>query len=495
MDKRHFYTNIDINSTVTGFLNRTSMAGTPTEQTLYPFVDAFAGSQITDILFCTFCQYSNTESDVWTDFADKFEQKLENGIPVDYYGRYCGNYAWQRRFGIDPYAVWFQRCREKGIHPWISIRMNDCHCPDDETAFLRGDFFYEAKANGWMVGEKYGYYRNCFNYAVAQVRKKMLAYIGEQLSRYDIDGLELDFMREVICFDYMAFPDCAPVMTGFVREVRALVNKTAKRLGHPVRLGVRLPRDIAQSLTYGMDAAAWTREQLVDLIVVTPRWASCDSDMPVAEWKSAFPETEIAAGLEILVCRTAGEAYASPAATRGYALKYLSEGADSVYLFNRFFTLPPADPSAPESGDAEINRTCGTIETAAALPLRNIMTFQDIAPEGADRWQPLPLTLSPEPQTLSITLGSIPAGREEAVLIGFSAGTPADSVICINNIPYSDWTSCASGKAEPGSAFVPWEPDTQLFRTVIPASDTVVLTLRAAGKAPVTVTYLEVEIP
>jgi len=39
----------------------------------------------------------------------------------------------------------------------VAVPLNDCHEPDDEVNWLRGDFFYEARKKGWMVGEDYGY--------------------------------------------------------------------------------------------------------------------------------------------------------------------------------------------------------------------------------------------------------------------------------------------------------------------------------------------------
>ncbi|MBO6060734.1 MAG: hypothetical protein J6P98_01265, partial [Clostridia bacterium] len=51
------------------------------------------------------------------DFAE------ENGVAVDYTDRYRGLMSFHEH-GIDPYAVWFARCREKGLRPWLSVRMN-----------------------------------------------------------------------------------------------------------------------------------------------------------------------------------------------------------------------------------------------------------------------------------------------------------------------------------------------------------------------------------
>ena len=181
MAKRSFYTNIDINSFNTPFLNRAAKEYTGDESILYPYVDIYAGTQITDVLFCNFCQYSASDTKYWSTYADKYEQTEENGVSVDYRHLYEGIYTFNKKYGIDSYAVWIKRCREKGLKGWISIRMNDCHCPEEEACFLRSDFFYEAREKGWNIGEKYGYYTWCFDYAVPQVREKMLGYIAEQL--------------------------------------------------------------------------------------------------------------------------------------------------------------------------------------------------------------------------------------------------------------------------------------------------------------------------
>ena len=54
-----------------------------------------------------------------------------------------------------------------------------------------------------------------------EVRESMLAYLREQLSRYDVYGLELDFLREYHCFRYLTadMGECRRIMLGFLREV------------------------------------------------------------------------------------------------------------------------------------------------------------------------------------------------------------------------------------------------------------------------------------
>ncbi|MCR5263560.1 MAG: hypothetical protein K6D94_06780, partial [Clostridiales bacterium] len=452
------------------------------ESVLYPFVDIYAGTQITDVLFCNFCQYSASDSRIWSDYADKYEQTTENGVAVDYKDLYEGLYTFNKKFGIDPYAVWLKRCREKGLNGWISIRMNDCHCPDDEASFLRSDFFYESREKGWNVGEKYGYYRWCFDYAVDEVRRRMLGYIEEQLDRYDPDGIELDFQREMVCFDYLENKDCAKIMTDFMRRARKLVKQAEIKRGHKIRLGIRLQRDIKQCLTYGFDAKTFISEKLVDLIVVTPRWETCDSDMPIEDWKKLAEGSgvEIAAGLEILVRRPSDEGHVSAAVRRGYAASYLSRGADSIYLFNYF--MNPYDSLWAD----EINRTAGDLATACSLPRRFVVTWQDIAPIGQERWEPLPIRIdSGSPAVIQLKLGPVPDGKKASLIIGIGG---------------FDISKCGDGWVEYAGSIAGDGPEPRyygggrLYRKDIdiPASGELELSFDMRG--PCVIDYIEIEV-
>ena len=55
------FLNIDINTVTFPFLSRVAAQETVTEADLYPFVDQYAGTQVTDLAFDIFCQISMTE--------------------------------------------------------------------------------------------------------------------------------------------------------------------------------------------------------------------------------------------------------------------------------------------------------------------------------------------------------------------------------------------------------------------------------------------------
>ncbi len=452
--------NIDINSVLTPFLNKTAQIENATEADYYPFVDVYTGTQVTDLLFCTFCQFSLTPSKIFTDAVTKFHQTVENGEPVNYYDRYIGHkVAWEDR-GIDPVTVWLRRTREKGMRAWISLRMNDCHEPDDKACFLRSDFFYEAREKGWMIGSHYGYFRNCFNYAVPEVRKKMLAYIDEQLMQYSnqMDGLELDFEREIYCFDYLNCPDAVEIMTAFVADVKALVTAAEGRVGHPIELSVRLGREMEQNRVFGFDAKRLV-EVGVQRIIVTPRWQTADSDMPIDSWCRELPATPITAGIEFLVNRVRDESCGTPAVVRAYAAHYLAQGSDGIYLYN-YFLNPYDKGSAGFENHHGIHATCYGPAVAQEERLF-IVTYQDIAPEGYPAWRPLPATLGSEPWNYQFRAGVAPAEKTEVIV-----GLDKDADIAALHLAVDGTPVTAYRTTDAGQIFAP--DDVALFAMSVP---------------------------
>ncbi|MCI9336647.1 MAG: hypothetical protein HFH93_03735 [Lachnospiraceae bacterium] len=428
--------NIDINSEVIPFFGSVLGDREITEETFYPFVDQYVDltdrkTQVRALAFDIFCQYSTVDSQVFSDYYAIWRRRVENGVPVNYDAQFKAQSLLSRAYGIDPYAVWFRRTRERGLEAWMSVRMNDCHCPDEDTCFLRSDFFYEAKSKGWMIGDLYGYRRNCFDYAVPQVRQKMLDYIEEQLARYDVDALELDFLREITCFDYLNCPDRVEIMNDFVRNVRALTDAASAKRGHRVRLVVRLMRDIQQNLVFGFDVQTWVSERLVDHVSVSPRWATCDSDMPIAEWRARFPDMQISAGVETLVLKASKSSHADADVVNGLAAAYISQGADYIYLYNYF--INPRTPDTPfYRRTMDIIPRCGMADTVFSSPRRHIVTYQDIFPSGHQPYRPLPLKLECAARSLEVHTGYVPAGREGKLIIGLSQGCPCCVDVAFN---------------------------------------------------------------
>ena len=80
-----------------------------------------------------------------------------------------------------------------------------------------------------------GYFATCLDYAHRTAVTYIWRLILETLDRYDIDGLELDFMREPYLFSADKEKEGAPILTGWMREVAAGAEAAARRDIHPPR--------------------------------------------------------------------------------------------------------------------------------------------------------------------------------------------------------------------------------------------------------------------
>lgn len=408
------------------------------EEKAKQYIGFYRDSGITDLLFCIFEQSSITRSQVMTTRGDKYFRTAENGLPVDYVNQKRISLLHKLdELGLDIFDLWLKHTREMEIHPWITLRMNDAHHHGSETSFLRGDLYYEAREKGWFIGpEKYGsYYGECFNYAVPEIRQKMLAYIREQLNRYDVDGLELDFQREMMCFGVLDQPDCCAIMNDFIADARTIVRDAEKTWGHPISLMVRLARDPDQCKAMGFDALYWAEHGLVDAVVPAPRWGTTDSDMPIARWVELMEPygVKVYAGLEINVLRADGISRTTLEISKAHTVQYSDQGSDKIYLHN-FFS--EADAHVNGTPLKKIWQVCADPGLAAKGERRYVITRQDDSfcdipnvdlPRG---WKPLPQEVKGE-FTFEIKTG--PVNPDEAVTL--YVGADGEYTVSVNGVP------------------------------------------------------------
>ncbi len=202
---------------------------------LTDYLSKYEGA-VTDVLIGVLEQTSIIPSKHIMWRGDKVLRKVENGKEVDYtYLSMMRLYRAYAEFGVDGVQIFIDEMKKKGIRPWITLRVNDVHFGGDEAAFLRSDMYYEAKAAGEMVGADYGYYKTAFDFKYPRYREALLNYIGEILDKYDMFGLELDFMREIYCFDYVKDKGIQEIMLDFMRRVKGMAKEAEGRVGHDIK--------------------------------------------------------------------------------------------------------------------------------------------------------------------------------------------------------------------------------------------------------------------
>ena len=466
------------------------------------YLDTYYKDQgIGDILFNIFAQNSVTPSCVFTDRATKFLQKEENGIGVDYSeNKMLGLvYKAQQEYSFEPIHFWVTHCKKIGIRPWISIRMNDNHYRDDETGWIRSDFFYEALEKGWFLGKKYrSSYRN-FNYAVPEVRQKMLDYIEEQLNAYDVYGIELDFMREPKCVPYYDDLHCHRHLTAFMGEVRAITEKVAKKWGHPIKIAARVPRDPELCRKIGFDTEAWAKNGCVDAVSPAGHWLCNDTDMPIKAWADLLHPygVEVWAGMEMNlpqnICISAETA-------KAHTAQYAAQGSARTHIYNLYHPylsyITDAGIWHKTPSVAEIQavwQVAGDVEKCRKGIRRHVLTeesggFHDIK----ERWCPLPVKIG-EGVRFSVPTGPLKSTDKVRLFVGIQNTCPGDLTVTLNgNIcPYSDFGMDANLCIHNPTV----KPHTVLAYTASPQdASPIAQTVSISGNPDGIITYIEIKI-
>ncbi len=339
-----------------------------------------------------------------------------------------------------------------------------------------------------MNGEKYGYYRITYNYKYPTIREKFLGYIKEQLARYDVYGIELDFMREIYCFDYIDDDHdvCVSIMNGFMREVKKIVTEAEAVKGHKIKIAIRLTRDIEKSLRFGFDARTFAREGLVDIIIPSPRFRGSDSAIPVDEWKRELPEVEIYGCIETLMNVLHSRHPVMNAETaRGNAASFIAMGADDIYLFNLF-------GERRKARDKEIHCTIGSYDYTVSHPLRFVIIDEDddICPVDCKRWQQLPIIPEDE-KTITIKTGKLPKDKTVRLILAFDEGTPEDVEVSINRKSVGALSPCAAPEPE----FSAYSDGAKCYDTVVALdSYTQNIRIKRTSENRVVISWLELDV-
>lgn len=338
----------------------------------------------------------------------------------------------------DPFGLRIAYGRELGRKVYLSMRMNDVHWVENIDSTMVSDFWREHQdcqtASFTNPGQ---WWFHSFNYAKPEVYSFHLALVKEYLTRFDPDGLELDWMRTPYYFEFGWEVENAPILTEFLRESRKLAKECAEKNGHPVDLTVRVPADPDDARRMGFDVITWVKEKLVDRVVLTSYWGVTNYDIPLELWRALLGnDVKITAGLEIL-CRcsptNSGDCMNDSAIVFGHAASYYYRGSDDIYLFNHM------DASTGMRNLAEFRKVLENLddrEKTERQKRRHLVTFEDSLSKavGKTAVSPLPMTLSAWHKQIRINLGGKVKNRNAKLILSCENGLPEEvrcgNVIC-----------------------------------------------------------------
>ena len=193
--------------------------------------------------------------------------------------------------GVNTLQVVAAACHEAGLACYASLRMNGDYAAD----MWGGTFARFANSRFWWDHPEFrqrdakGRSLTKLSFAFPEVRAFKLAILREAAAQ-DTDGINLDFQRHPDFFGFeepmaAAFqarygvaatgvpatdPRWVPlryeIMSGFVRDVRRLLDDAGRKKGRHLGLSVRI--DWKKYPLWGCDIATWLKEGLLDYLVV-----------------------------------------------------------------------------------------------------------------------------------------------------------------------------------------------------------------------------------
>jgi len=164
-----------------------------------------------------------------------------------------------------------------------------------------------------------------FDFAHKEVRDHKLAIIEEFITRWDNDGISLDFDRDPRYFKEYGKAENAALMTGLMRQIKAILDRTGQQRGRKLYFHVRVIPKIQACYDRGLDVVTWVKEGLVDAI--TPGCGYITVSLDLKPW------LELIAGKNCWIYPSINH-WRTTEETRAWAMLMYQRGAHGVNLFN-----------------------------------------------------------------------------------------------------------------------------------------------------------------
>ena len=261
--------------------------------------------------------------------------------------------------GHDVYQLYVDRARELDLGIFASFRMNAANANTEHRVDVRRSAFTVENQHlligaGELQGNGRGF-NFCWqwNWALDEVQDRFLGRFDEVLTRYDVDGLELDFCRNFPFFKRFQGFKHIGTMHRFMERAREIVRAHEKRKGREIKLLCRVASSFDACAEQGLDAENWIREDLVDMVAISsPGYWQLENDVPRAVAAAENSGALVYGGSSSAPPASPQEGYESgqPTVRRGIALNAYRQGAAGVHLFNYDYGQTralPVDPDDP----------------------------------------------------------------------------------------------------------------------------------------------------
>lgn len=289
-------------------------------------VDTYVGSGLDTLSWC-----------VGDTARQRYEtvDTLKEGVPR---GRAGSSAAENLRRLIEsgggPVTILTDLCHRIGVKFFPSVRMNSHYArslsDDDIGSIKRGHPEYLIGRSGeeFVANTVEWGVRTGLDFARAEVRSHVAALVIDLFTRFETDGVELDFMRHPAFFRVEEAYGSRHLMTDMLREIREKMDEVSEATGRELEILARVPPTLADSRRIGLDVETWIRQGLVDAVAAGGGFVPLHA--PIEEFVRAAEGTD---------CQILGSVESLRPATeedsvRAIASRLYEGGASGLYLFN-----------------------------------------------------------------------------------------------------------------------------------------------------------------
>jgi len=254
--------------------------------------------------------------------------------------------------GFNGVVEMIKGCRNRGISPWASLRMNDGHGANnwDHCGFMNcpvqanPKFRLSGKRINPKDGSEYGW--QLCNYEHREVRDYYFSLIKEVIEDLGVDALEIDWWRAPFCCETPASQKTTDMITNWHAEIREVARAHAKKTGKPFYLGIRAPARFGFLKSIGLDIKEMARRDLIDFFS-TGNFCQANWEIPYDTLRAELGENVaiygcidaspnwLNVGPNESIASHRNMSFSAPL-VRGNAASHLALGVDGIEQFNFF---------------------------------------------------------------------------------------------------------------------------------------------------------------
>jgi len=234
---------------------------------------------------------------------------------------------------IDMMKIIIDECHKRGIKSIMHCRASEVNVNfRKKLPGKQGWNKLKLDHPDWVI--KTWYPQGHWNFARKEFREFKINYIFEIMSKYEFDGICMDFSRHLPLLPIGRQWELREELTQFMRDLK----KTLAANGKTIEIGAKVPENQKVCRDDGFDIQTWIAEELVDFFVIGSRSIYVEVDW----YKSLMGNKKI----KLYPCWDtwhSGDAqHCVPKEFyRGLILNWFGKGADGVVAFN--FSPAPAE--------------------------------------------------------------------------------------------------------------------------------------------------------